>query len=791
MKKYIFFLGGYDAEMVEIKNILEKRGEQIIDKNLSWGASLSSYKDEIENLPQDKIPVFIELKQDYQYPENALFIDHHDEKAGRDKKTSLEQIAEIFRIELDRRQKLISANDKGHIREMRRLCATAQEIEEIRAYDRKSQGVTEKDEELAQESVEKHLEKIGDNTAVVKSLTDKTSPITDRIYDKFSHIFVYTPDGKMLYSGAGEMVCNLVKIYNEKKQDNPSLQFWYGGDLPDFGYFGTDFPLKEEEIKKMITEKKIISQHIFMFPFRIEKFDFLKVFNTFKESGWIYKPYNPSESGENYSEYFYFHSYIRDALFEKRKEKEILELLKEKQSGVISCYFERCPGKDAKMTIHVKGVKSYNLEINHLSLRIFETGIGIVSIELFNYEHEDMRDVLIINDFGRRLYPQFLAEENNGGIDVPKDKFFAERIEFICKDIKSDECFLFENYCKDDLQIAEYMRKLLWGEESPSYKLIPVIDDRMFTVCWYGSNCRSKKLAEKNQETDEFAYESSDDWYKFIFIDGKSMGCASEKMKKELIKQSTYIRWSEWGTFYGITRYSLMCLSDNQWFSSNILRIHIERMYYQMALLLLAQRASILSFSSRVTHISGDDSFTKSAESKNLEDIKELHSDYIRFVNRLWFTEITPQEQGIEMYSMGLDAMKLKEQTEELKDEIRALYEFAEINYEKIRNRRLGNLNILAFLFMPATLIATVWGVILSFINNSDIPNNSLRSAVIACFAALTFVIGYVLSYQLSKEMEFEKELMKIFQSDTFKIISFFLNVMMLLIFVFIMVKIG
>ncbi len=36
--------------------------------------------------------------------------------------------------------------------------------------------------------------------------------------------------------------------------------------MPDYGYFGTNSPMKKIELKDMISEmeKKIISQHIFM-----------------------------------------------------------------------------------------------------------------------------------------------------------------------------------------------------------------------------------------------------------------------------------------------------------------------------------------------------------------------------------------------------------------------------------------------------------------------------------------------------------------------------------------------
>ena len=120
--------------MVEIRNILKSGNQEVFDNELSWGACLSSYEEKIEKLPVEEVPVFIELKRDCHYPEHAIFIDHHDEKAGEDEKTSIEQVADLLKIKLDRRQQLISANDKGHIRAMQKLCASPEEIEEIRDF---------------------------------------------------------------------------------------------------------------------------------------------------------------------------------------------------------------------------------------------------------------------------------------------------------------------------------------------------------------------------------------------------------------------------------------------------------------------------------------------------------------------------------------------------------------------------------------------------------------------------------------------------------------------------------
>ncbi|GBD96034.1 MAG TPA: hypothetical protein ENG83_15230 [Nitrospirae bacterium] len=198
--------------------------------------------------------------------------------------------------------------------------------------------------------------------------------------------------------------------------------------------------------------------------------------------------------------------------------------------------------------------------------------------------------------------------------------------------------------------VADYINKLLGKEFTKRFSPIPVIDDRMFVVCWFGSDSSSNRLKEKKKTdgAEEMAYNSSNEWYKFIFVDGKDIGCASERMKRELIKSHTYDRWVESGTFFGITRYSLMCITnainpENSF--PEILRRHMERMYYQIAIILFAQRASILKFSDDVASLSSrirafiqkneSGKNKKTEDFENIaQDVKELHASYIRFVNR-------------------------------------------------------------------------------------------------------------------------------------------------------------
>ena len=252
-KKYVFFLGGYDAEMVTIKAIFDSRKIPYFDKHLNWGACLSDYKEELKMLSKDEIPVFIELCLDISYPPRAIIIDHHNERAGKDQKTSIDQAAELLGLELDRYQRLISANDRGHVAAMKAEGATGKEIREIRAFDRQCQGVTKDDEKAAEISIQKHSESFTPDSIYIKSLTEKASPLLDRLYETYKHIFVVTPSKEFHYFGPGEMVQRLERIYKKMKVSRPGLIFWKGGYLPDKGFFGSKSTLDKKQIQELFT----------------------------------------------------------------------------------------------------------------------------------------------------------------------------------------------------------------------------------------------------------------------------------------------------------------------------------------------------------------------------------------------------------------------------------------------------------------------------------------------------------------------------------------------------------
>ena len=172
-------------------------------------------------------------------------------------------------------------------------------------------------------------------------------------------------------------------------------------------------------------------------------------------------------------------------------------------------------------------------------------------------------------------------------------------------------------------------------------------------------------------------------------------------MRIELTKKHTYKRWSDYGTLYGINRYSFVCLTSSldslKKSGSAFIVPHIQTMYYKMAELCLVQRACLLRFSDEVAGISAMDDQNKIFIT---ERVSSLYKQYLRFVNRIYFREITAQEQGIEMYQMMQDSMSIEHNVKALNAEIQELHSYTSLIQEQKQNRNIAFLTIIGAIFI-------------------------------------------------------------------------------------------
>ena len=735
MAPKIFLLGGHDLEMLTIKEVLLANGyvegNTLFDKNLSWGAKLSDYKDVMENNPE--ITIYgIELTEDIIPSSHYKAIDHHNEKSHLS--SALEQVATLLNIELNDYQKLVAANDSGYIPAMQELGATKEQIQEIRLKDRAAQGVTQEDERLAEDAIQH--KRIENGITVVKSRTSKFSPITDRLFGQQEELLIYT-ENELCYYGV-KRIPFLIDKYNNWVEKGLA---YYGGNN---SFFGVKNNLrvtnkKTEEIVKEITT--IYSKHIFLFPFR---WDFLSEGKSLKESAlnervtikkfssacnskWKKSEEYYIDDYLNYNEYTYFYDFVRDALYDEPHNSENL-----------IHHFTYTLNKNSLYEIVVSDKKSengkrhYKLPLIKILLHVFANGVGLLSFHMENISYSVKEDILLINDFGRRIYPQFLSQDVNqpGGnpIDGARNSFLAKKIivdgigdNFVCynKDIRER--------AHDPVQLPNFILNILNKEETKDgskYEkffvstdkvmqkdqicIKPLLDDRMFTLCWYGNNDEIKKLKYhpilKTDNSFEYNYYSSEFWYKYLFVDGKDITCCNKNMLVDENKKHTYDRHVDSGTLWGVSRYSLVVLTDLGWFGSNIISVHATTIYYQMVVLCLMQRASVLKYSNEVARVSSD-------LDNNLKEIEAINKSYLKFMNKMYFREVSAFDQGIEMYDMLQENMRIEREVKDLNRELDELYQFTSLINEKKENDKITNLTILGAIFLVPALLTGIWGM--------------------------------------------------------------------------------
>ena len=485
-----------------------------------------------------------------------------------------------------------------------------------------------------------------------------------------------------------------------------------------------------------MSQKTLHSYHIFLFPFKWEIYQGEKHDESAIDARYqlkeipidvsYWKPFTfealPDNEGfHSYNEYTYFYEQVRDVL-NVDNTVDTIHLKQFVYQGLNS---------SSSFSIKAKG-STYTLSLENIVANFYENGVGVLSLFLRNTEYHDKKDIFKINDFGRRIYPQYLGE-NEPFTSAPngtKDNFLAQEIKLsgIQSWLDSEVSEDFSHYDTQEgisrnlFVLPKYFKALLGPAFCEPTKnaskgtmfISPVIDDRMFTLCIYYNQDFINQLALRNIANDGYEYLSNSDWYQMVFVDGSYPSCHSPEMMKEQLQKVTYSRWlvpytfgkngDSWGQVFGISRYSFVVVAAPNDFNLNVIQKHITHHYFQMVMLSLIQRAYLVNFSNEVARISRHLNNDNNLFGKNVSEISILYRQYIKFVNRIFFREITPQEQGIELYDKLQEHMRIREEVKDLDQQINELNTYAETQQQ-------NRLTLIASWFAVPSLLATIIGL--------------------------------------------------------------------------------
>ena len=180
----------------------------------------------------------------------------------------------------------------------------------------------------------------------------------------------------------------------------------------------------------------------------------------------------------------------------------------------------------------------YSLKLKSIGLDLFSTGTGLLIFYLENTKYSEIQDVKRINQFGRRIFPPFLNKET--GADGTK---YAELADYIAiTGLNGSTSSFFEDftgYTTGDSWKPNKLILSLISDLDPNITIKPVIDDRMFTMCWYLNNDLENKIKPDNGNK----FITSDPWHEYLFVDSKESTCQNMEMQESLLKEHTYKRW--------------------------------------------------------------------------------------------------------------------------------------------------------------------------------------------------------------------------------------------------------
>ncbi|MDZ4667982.1 MAG: hypothetical protein SGJ00_08865 [bacterium] len=533
-------------------------------------------------------------------------------------------------------------------------------------------------------------------------------------------------------------------------------------------------------------EKNPHSIHTFLFPFKWEvkstsKQGFqsldertpldafiknmeLDFWEKFKFDFKVYDGYH------TYNDYNYFYSHVRDVLnLDNESDKTLVSGLQYQYSKI---------NQESEYDIYVLGEIPLTLKIKDILLNIYEHGVGILSFHLENYTETDFNRILKINEYGRRIYPQFLGNKFPYTQDT-KNNFLADKIALtnlptphgmlVVEDFSYYEDF--SNLTDAFFVLPKFIQSLLGDKIHSNEKIAnvgdilidPVLDDRMFVLCYMVDDKLLIELKKFNEVKEEYIYQTSNKWYRFLFVDDSTASCHSKTMLKNLLTDQTYDRWLEHtgldhitnnifhsGQLYGVSRYSFVLLVGKSYFTQHIVINHARYIYFEMLMLCLLQRTYILNFGGEVARISKTLGKNGGDISESRLQISRLYLQYIKFVNRINFREITPQEQGIELYNLIHKTMRIQEEVNDLDKEIQELNNYVE-SFEEQKLSRVASW------FLPISLFAGILGM--NTLENSTLDNlswadsfNSIRwiltikllfTSVILIWAIWLFVLQY------------------------------------------------
>lgn len=151
--------------------------------------------------------------------------------------------------------------------------------------------------------------------------------------------------------------------------------------------------------------------------------------------------------------------------------------------------------------------------------------------------------------------------------------------------------------------------------------------------------------------------------------------------------------------------------------------VAFRHIYLPMAIIAHFQKAALLVASRRLADLSPYDE--KGQPKLNSKDFELMEAHFIAFTQTYWFDEITPQEQGVELFDMWRRELRLPEMYQQHRQELQDIVAFINGQEEARQTKAATNLNHYAFFFALISIGLAFLGLLTGILGMNELPEKT------------------------------------------------------------------
>jgi hypothetical protein len=450
------------------------------------------------------------------------------------------------------------------------------------------------------------------------------------------------------------------------------------------------------------------------------------------------------DQAQRYGEFVYFHDFVQSVLYRRCPDAPAA------RDRLPFRVYRRSDVESRHIQVDI-GSRRFTPRVERCNLYIFRTGAAVLAVEIdFGLQpslSEDGRsrpiklsDALDFTDKGRRSYsPYYRWDDEKAAIcsgDVvdrfhwrePADGQPEARADALSRDLAHIER-------TGSAPMAEHWREILQplkiagyeAEETSDPVWRHVVDDRIPVMSFLSLT----GAAASADWRDDLWMVSRGDWIRICEADsqGSEPLPYAPSFMRDFESRACYDRYFPSGANrffalrYMFAGYHFAAVGSGEYFDHTLVH-HFRRHYFQMALLLHMDFASLLAMSSRISdavrrlheRLSNNSAQSEEAQHEFRQTIAEIERDFLELVHQFHFTGLSNQLQAREMFQKWRKSLGLDELFGDLKDEIESatqfLYSSEQVRQAEAATRLSETANKLAGWAAVAVLFGLVFSLL-------------------------------------------------------------------------------